>query len=452
MNYRVSKPSWSHLAAAGGASLLVWHCTSEAPPPGSVTAPGLPGSDAVVAPNEPAPAGEEPSEPPAVASTPGTEGNPTPESVAPPAAPPPAVAPPAAEVPPAMMPPAEAPPPFTGSFVLGADISSVQESVAWGSVFVDTDGSEKSMVALLKSHGFNYVRLRTFVAPSAAYGYASGNGCEAKMAAYNDRDHTIEFAREVKAAGMGLLLDFHYSDTWADPGKQLIPEAWRGATSVAELAQRVEEYTLDVLGAMVAAGVRPDMVQVGNEITPGMLIHVPTAETDCYGNNSVVNPQVNGSAQNWDNLATLLRAGIGAVRQVDSSLLVMLHIENLESTAGVADWVLNATERGVSFDVLGLSAYEEFQGPVSAWRGNLQALAVQFPELSFAIAEYNPQRRLLNDLMRELPEGRGLGTFLWEPTQSGAWGPALFDWQGSRATARAEDFAEYDRLRVDFGL
>jgi arabinogalactan endo-1,4-beta-galactosidase len=140
------------------------------------------------------------------------------------------------------------------------------------------------------------------------------------------------------------------------------------------------------------------------------------------------------------------------VRQVDANLPVMLHVENFESAAGVADWVQNAGSRGVEFDVLGLSAYEEFQGPVSAWRGTLQALSTQFPDLSFAIAEYNPQRRLLNDLVHELPEGRGLGTFFWEPTQSGAWGAALFDWQGNRATARSADFAEYDQLRRDFGL
>src|SRR4029079_19197443 len=135
-------------------------------------------------------------------------------------------------------------------------------------------------LSLLKNHGFNFVRLRTFVEPSAPYGYASGNGCQAKAEAYDDRDHTAAFAREVKAAGMGFLLDFHYSDTWADPGKQVIPEAWRGLATLDALAEQVRAYTADVVGAMVAAGARPDMVQVGNEITPGMLIHVPTETTD----------------------------------------------------------------------------------------------------------------------------------------------------------------------------
>jgi arabinogalactan endo-1,4-beta-galactosidase len=344
------------------------------------------------------------------------------------------------------------PAPFTGDFILGADISSIDETLDFGTVFVDTDGREASLLDILKRHGFNYIRLRTFVDPLAEYGYASTSGCPGKAEAYADAAHTVAFARQIKAAGMGLLIDFHYSDTWADPAKQVIPEAWRGLDSIDALAERVRSYTSDVLGALVAAGARPDMVQVGNEITPGMLIHVPTATTDCYGNDSQPSPGPNGSQANWDNLAALLRAGIGAVHAVDPSISVMLHIENTESAAGVGDWVENAAARGVDFDVLGLSAYEAFQGPSSAWRATLRVLAERFPELSFAIAEYNPQRRLLNDIMRELPGGRGLGSFFWEPTQSGAWGEAMFTWQGNRASANAADFAEYDQMKIDFGL
>jgi len=341
---------------------------------------------------------------------------------------------------------------FSGKFILGADISSIQEAVDGGSVFVDTDGQQKSMLLVLKSHGFNYVRLRTFVNPLAQFGYASGSGCQQKAEAYDDKDHTIAFAREVKAAGMGFLLDFHYSDTWADPGKQVIPEVWRGVASVDALGEQVRAYTVDVVSALVAAGARPDMVQVGNEITPGMLIHVPTANTDCYGSNSVTNQGVNGSQNDWDNLATLLKAGIAGVREVDQTISVMLHIENTGNPGGVINWVQNAQSRGVAFDVLGLSAYEAFQGPSDAWRATLTRLATTFPDLSFAIAEYNPQRRLLNDIMRELPDGRGLGTFFWEPTQSGSWGNSMFSWAGNRATANADDFAEYDQMRTDFGL
>jgi arabinogalactan endo-1,4-beta-galactosidase len=341
---------------------------------------------------------------------------------------------------------------FDGRFILGADISSVDEALDFGVVFVDTDGVEKSLLELLKNHGFNYIRLRTFVDPLAQYGYASGDQCQAKAEAYADKDHTIAFAQQIKAAGMGLLLDFHYSDTWADPGKQVIPEAWRNLDTIAAMAEQVRAYTTDVMTGLIAAGARPDMVQVGNEITPGMLIHVPSADTDCYGSNSTVRPGVNGSQNDWDNLAALLRAGIAGVRDLDPSIRIMLHIENTESATGVTDWVQNAQSRGVQLDVLGLSAYAAFQGPASAWRETFTQLATNLPDLSFAIAEYNPERRLLNDIMRELPDGRGLGTFFWEPTQSGEWGAALFTWQGNRAFANGEDFAEYDQMRADFGL
>jgi arabinogalactan endo-1,4-beta-galactosidase len=402
--------------------------------------------------------GESPNDtPPAVdpASPPGNdEGNPTPGELVGVAGAP-AIDPgaPAAGSGGATAEPSPVPPSvFDGRFILGADISSVDEAIDTGAIYVDTDGVEKSLLELLKNHGFNYIRLRTFVDPLAEFGYASASGCRQKTEAYDDKDHTIAFAQQIKAAGMGFLLDFHYSDTWADPGKQVIPEAWRGVGSVDALAEQVRAYTVDVLTGLVAAGARPDMVQVGNEITPGMLIHVPTANTDCYGSNSATNPGVNGSQNDWDNLAALLRAGIDGVRATDPSIQIMLHIENTESVGGVTSWVRNAEDRGVRFDVLGLSAYEAFQGPSSAWQGTLQQLSTSFPDLSFAIAEYNPQRRLLNDIMRELPDGRGLGTFFWEPTQSGEWGASMFARQGDRLTANANDFAEYDQMKADFGL
>jgi hypothetical protein len=134
------------------------------------------------------------------------------------------------------------------TFILGADISGVQEEVDRGTRYIDTDGQQKSLLELLKNHGFNFIRLRTFVNPMAPYGYAGmTSGCQRKAEAYGDKDHTIEFAREVKAAGMGLLLDFHYSDTWADPGNQIIPEAWRAATTLADLGSRLKAYTKDVV-------------------------------------------------------------------------------------------------------------------------------------------------------------------------------------------------------------
>lgn len=341
-----------------------------------------------------------------------------------------------------------------GEFILGMDISYWSEQLDRGATYIDTDGQTKDLLALFKNHGINYIRLRTFVDPYARYGYASGDGgCARKAKAYNGKEDIIRMAQRIKSAGMGFLLDFHYSDTWADPGKQVIPESFRSARNIDEMAVMVKNYTVDVLEGLRDVNALPDMVQVGNETTPGMLIHVPTNNTDCWGNNGTVN-NINGRANNsnWGNLGKLLKAGIEGVNQVAPDALTMLHVENTDHPDGVEWWVNSALNNGVHFDVLGLSAYEEFQGPASAWPGTFQRLANSFPQLSFAVVEFNPRGRLLADSLRNLPNDRGLGTFFWEPTESGFWGNAIFSRQGNAYRANASDFAVYDRIVEDYGL
>lgn len=339
--------------------------------------------------------------------------------------------------------------PFSPPFILGADISSVQESNA---TFRDTDGQTKGILPLLKNHGFNFIRLKTFVDPMAPYGYASSaNGCVGLQEAFGDRDHVVAFGTQIKAAGLGFLLDFHYSDVWADPGNQIVPQRWRSASSIAQLAALLKAYTKDVITTAVQAGARPDMVQIGNEITPGMLMHLPGPNTDCWGNNPVPAP-VGGSASNWDNLATLLTAGIEAVREVDARIQILLHLENTDDLAGVRRWVDSARSRNVDFDILGLSCYTEFQGQPSVWQETFDDLAGRYPDLQLIVAEYNLERTQANRMIKNLPAGRGLGTFFWEPTRSGEWGPSIFSFQGNLGIANPQDFAEYDALRVELGL
>lgn len=320
--------------------------------------------------------------------------------------------------------------------------------------YVDTDGQSKSIFDLLKHHGFNYIRLRTFVDPGAPYGYASNaNGCDGLSETFGDRDHVVSYGQQIKQAGMGFLLDFHYSDTWADPGKQIIPEPWRGATSITEMAAFVHDYTSDVISTAVAAGARPDMVQIGNEITPGMLMNLPGATTDCWGNNpDDASPQISGSTSNFGNLGTLLKAGIAGVHEVDPGIGIMLHIENTDDLDGVRWWLDGVMGQGVQFDVLGLSCYVAFQGEPSVWQATFSALVNDYPNLKFAIAEYNPERTQANLVIKNLPNGAGLGTFFWEPTLSGSWGDAMFTFSGTTATAITSDFAEFDALLPQLGL
>lgn len=340
-----------------------------------------------------------------------------------------------------------------GPFILGADVSSVQEAMDGGATYVDTDGQQKSIFNLLKAHGFNAIRLRSFVDPGATYGYSScGSG-----GVYADTAHNVSFGRQAKEAGMRFLLDLHYSDTWADPDKQVIPEDWRGASTIEQLADYAYQYTEGVVTAMIDGGARPDWVQVGNEITHGMMIHTPTAQTDCYGNNSEVNPNgVHGlaSSENWPNLGILLKAGVDAVKAVDPTIAIVLHIENKEADPAqdLVDWVDAAVASGVSFDILGISCYSRWHGPPSVWKSNFETVLAAYPELHFVVAEYNPNRTEVNQIMLDLPNGRGLGTFFWEPTLSGEWGQSMFDQQGNTYSARSSDFAEYDAMLGSLGL
>lgn len=343
------------------------------------------------------------------------------------------------------------PDPVVADFILGADISSVHER---NDTFRDTDGEIKSIFELLKNHGFNYLRVKTFVDPMAPYGYASNfNGCIGFTEPFSDKDHVIAFGKQIKDADMGFLLNFHYSDVWADPGNQLIPQAWRGSETIDELAEHVRAYTADVVTTAIAAGARPDMVQIGNEITPGMLMHVPGPHTDCWGNYPVPAP-LGGAAgnANWPNLAALLIAGIEAVRAVDPSIKVMLHLENTDDPAGIRWWLGNALSLGVDFDVLGLSCYTTYQGEPTVWESTFEGLARDYPDLEFVIAEYNPARTEANLMIRNLHGGRGLGTFFWEPTRSGSWGASMFHPEDGILVANEADFAEFDALRPQLGL
>lgn len=337
-------------------------------------------------------------------------------------------------------------------FMLGVDISSLPEALDQGSRYWDTDGVEKPPLELFAAHGFNTVRLRTFVDPMAQYGYAYGDGGAClKSEAYCDLTHTLEYGRVIKEAGLSLMVDFHYSDNWADPGKQIIPEAWRDAQTIEDLAQRVKVYTKDAITTLTEGGARPDVVQIGNEITPGMLIHVPTPKTDCWGNNSARN-ELNGSTSNWDHLALLLRAGIEGVREVDPNIKTLVHIENTDDPAGALSWVEQAKEHGVHFDILGMSCYPAYQGPPSVWTDTFNQLAERFPELSFVVAEYGPEPKAVIDMLTDLPNERGMGAFRWEPTQNGPWGSAMFTINGTSYIADEDEFAVYDAIRSDLGL
>jgi arabinogalactan endo-1,4-beta-galactosidase len=327
--------------------------------------------------------------------------------------------------------------PYRPSFMVGADISSVPAAEARGTKYSD-NGVQKDILQILKDHGFNYIRLRIFVQPTNQGGYSRQGFC--------DLPHTIAMGKRVKDAGMGFFLDFHYSDTWADPGKQTKPLAWR-ELPLDQLITTVHDYTKDAVAQLKDAGAEPDMVQVGNEITPGLLLNrLPGGRGG--GGPQTVSTQPEGSTRDWDILSSLLKAGISGVKDVDPRILVVLHIDKGGNNEVSRRWVDAALAHGVSFDVLGESCYTQWQGQPSAWKTNFTDLAERYPKLSFIVAEVADEVAASNEIMHGLPDGRGLGTFIWEPTQTGNR-QQLFDYSG---TVIPERMSRYDKVVKDYGV
>lgn len=348
-------------------------------------------------------------------------------------------------------------PPLSFGFYTGADISTVQEYERFGAKFFDVDGTEKDIFTLLKDHGFNAIRLKTFVSPKAKYGYAA-SGCDHDAEAYADKDHIVAYAQKIKAAGMAFLLDIHYSDNWADPGKQIIPERWRKVNSSDALADSVYAYTLDLMTALKNVGATPEMVQIGNETTPGILVHVPNSSTNCWGDNvdkaSAAIAGDMGTSSGKANAAKYFKAGIKAVKDVSPNTKTVLHIESIRKPNTVNWWMTEIFKnQKVPADVMGFSAYTAYGDKApDDWKSLFQTVTSSYPNLEFIVAEYNGgdaenhynfdgSRKRTTEMVKGLD--RWIGTFFWEPTLGGAWGPALFDWKGSNLQANSRAFEEF---------
>ncbi len=288
-------------------------------------------------------------------------------------------------------------------FMIGADISWVHQQEAEGKRWTD-DGEQKDIFTILKDHGFNWIRLRIFVNPEAEGGYSKRGFC--------DLEHTLKMAKRVKAAGMRWLLNFHYSDTWADPGHQRKPAAWVNLHGV-DLEKAVHDHTKEVMAALKEQGTTPDMVQIGNEISNGMLW--PDGKVWKTGE--------------WEVFVGLINAGITGAKEVDSSVKTMVHLAWGGQNAQTRSFLDKALEQGIEFDILGQSYYPKWHGTLGDLKANLTDLAQRY-EQPIIVVEYTvPNIREINDIVRGLPKGKGLGTFIWEPTK---WeGPALFDAKGN---------------------
>ncbi|MBP9099166.1 MAG: glycosyl hydrolase 53 family protein, partial [Ferruginibacter sp.] len=280
--------------------------------------------------------------------------------------------------------------PFTETKVdkmLGADISHLPELESKGMKFYDTDGKEKDALRILKEHGLNYVRLRIFNDPARDSGYSPKKG-------FCDLQHTLQMAKRTKAAGMKILLDFHYSDYWADPQHAHMPAAWRNK-SFTELKLALYDYTKQVIQALKDQGTTPEMVQIGNEINHGMV-------------------WPHGSINNLDSLAQLIYAGIQGVKAVSPSTSIMLHIalggQNDESKFFFDNMIL----RGIPFDVIGLSYYPKWHNTLADLDYNLDDLSRRYNK-DVLVVEYSHVKKEVNELSFNVAGGRGKGSCIWEP-------------------------------------
>ncbi|MFA6126812.1 MAG: glycosyl hydrolase 53 family protein [Bacteroidales bacterium] len=279
--------------------------------------------------------------------------------------------------------------------MIGADISFLPQLEERGIKFSE-NGRETDAIQLLKTHGFNYIRLRIFVNPDNPKGYSPEKG-------YCGLSQTLAMALRIKNAGMKLLLDFHYSDYWADPQQQNKPMAWVGL-GFETLRDSVKTYTAGVLTALKTQGTLPEMVQIGNEINHGLL-------------------WPDGHISNPDQLAALLKSGVAGVESVDPALPVMMHIALGGQNDEARFWLDNMIARGVRFDVLGLSYYPRWHGTLEDLKANMLDLTDRYHK-PVNVVEYSDFKREVHEIVFNLPGEMGKGAAIWEPLngRSGLFG------------------------------
>lgn len=320
--------------------------------------------------------------------------------------------------------------PWPADFIKGADISSLAELEKQGATFYNATGQQQDAIAILKASGINTIRLRLWVDPTDGSGNSYGGGG-------NDLATTLALAKRVKAAGLKLLLDFHYSDFWTDPGKQFKPKAWQSLT-FPQLETQIHDYTRDTVARFKAEGVMPDIVQIGNELNGSML----WPEGKSWGQNG----------GEFDRLAALLKAAIGGLRENEGEVKIMLHLAEGTKNDMFRWWFDEIVKRHVPFDVIGLSMYTYWNGPIGELKANMDDISRRYDkdvmvveaaygytlencdgaENSFQAKEEQAggypgtvagQTAYLHDLIKAVlavPDHRGKGVIYWEP----AWIPA----------------------------
>jgi arabinogalactan endo-1,4-beta-galactosidase len=291
-------------------------------------------------------------------------------------------------------------PVVASGFAKGADISWVTQMEASNYKFYNVSGQQEDLFVLMKSLGMNAIRLRAWVNPTAGW-------C-------NNAD-LVKKAVRAKNAGMKVLIDLHYSDTWADPGDQTKPVAWTNL-DFNTLVTTMHDYTVSVMDTLIANGVTPDWVQVGNETSDGMLWEDGRAST------------------NMANFAALVSSGYNAVKSVSSTTKVIVHLANGYDNATYT-WLFDGLKaNGAKWDIIGMSLYPttaNYTALDAQCLANINAMVsrygtpVMVVEVGMEADQPGTTRSFLSDIITKVnsvANGNGLGVFYWEPE--------AYNWQG----------------------
>jgi arabinogalactan endo-1,4-beta-galactosidase len=354
-------------------------------------------------------------------------------------------------------------------FPMGIDVSTIQENLRHGAKYYDKNGKRVSVYKIMKDAGVNYLRLRLWNEP---YQYNSKNEKLYYGGGICDFDTIKEIAVDAKNLGFKLLLNFHYSDFWADPSYQIIPKAWSEIKTASEMAEAIYDYTYQVVSELCDLGACPDMVQIGNEITSGMLTQKGGTDDGTFNAGGyakyvsertsaigAVKAAYSGRGAKYDaNLVSYVKAGVDAVKVVDPSILTMIQLAKGMSATDFMKTFFHTFD-AINYDVIGLSYYPRWHGTISQLTNALQVLSAEFPNKKICVVEtsyaytYASNVNALNsfnaeyaidgyevsvqgqaDFLRDVINAvagieNGYGIFVWE----GAWIPvAGVGWASSK--------------------
>jgi arabinogalactan endo-1,4-beta-galactosidase len=298
----------------------------------------------------------------------------------------------------------------------GADIGWLSQLEALGYTWVDSQGNPADPIDLLKSFGVDSIRLRVMVDPGRTnYVTTDDTGKVTSLLGYCDAPHVLAMAQRCHSQGLKIFVDFHLSDTWADPAKQFVPAAWVN-DDLDQLKAHIADHVTAVLSDLKALGITSPWVQIGNEIPAGLL----------WG--TKVSGKVEGDT-GWPTVAALVNAGYDAIKAVSPSSLVVLHLDRGFKSDLFRWWFDSFQKAGGKWDVVGASFYPYWQpeGTVAQLEANLNDMVTRYGksvmvgEVGGLASDPVGTAQIIADVRRvvaRIPDGRGLGVFYWEPEAS----------------------------------